>query len=65
VAGTVKAKETCTLKHQANLGEDVGDVEVQAGAELTVLQEWELSYLVKNDEGQLFNVSKKAVEPAD
>ena len=64
MAGTVKAKEACTLKHQANLGEDIEEVECQAGEELTVLQEWEQSYLVKNDDGKLFNVSKQIVEPA-
>ena len=64
MAGTVTVKEACTLKHQANLGEDIEEVECSQGEELTVLQEWEQSYLVKNDDGKLFNVSKQIVEPA-
>ncbi len=62
---TVKIKETCTLKHQANLGEEVSETEFQPGEELSVLQEWERSYLAKNSEGKLFNVWKELVEPAD
>jgi hypothetical protein len=55
-------KEACTLRAQANLGEEVEEVELPAGEELTVLKEWENHYLVKNDDGKLFNVEKRLVE---
>ena len=47
-----------TLKHQSNLGEDVEEVAFASGTEVTILKEWAESYLVKNDDGQLFNVPK-------
>ena len=50
-----------TLRHQANLGEDVVEVAFEAGAEITLLQEWEQHCLVKDSEGRLFNVPKDAV----
>ena len=65
MAGTVKMKEACALNHQANLGEEVDEVQFEAGEELTVLQEWESSYLAKNGDGKLFNVSKDLVELTD
>ncbi len=54
-------KQAATLKHQANLGEDVAEVELSEGEELTVLKEWKLHYLVKNSDGKLFNVPKPLV----
>ena len=65
MAATVKFKEACSLKYQANLGEEVSDVEFKEGEEVTVLQEWEKSYLVKNDDGKLFSVFKERVEAVD
>jgi hypothetical protein len=62
VADTVRPKEACTLKHQANLGEQVDEVELEAGEELVVLREWDHHYLVKNRDGKLFNVRKELVE---
>jgi hypothetical protein len=53
-----------TLRHQPNLGEEVADVEVSAGTELTVLQEWDSHYLAKDGDGKLFNVRKELAEPA-
>jgi hypothetical protein len=50
-----------TLKHQSNLSEDVEEISFSAGDEVTVLKEWDKSYLVKNDDGKLFNVPKDAV----
>ena len=50
-----------TLKHQSNLSEDVEEVSFVPGDEVTVLKEWNGSYLVKNDDGKLFNVPKDAV----
>lgn len=64
MADAIRIKEAVTLKHQANLGEDVEDIELEAGAELTVLQEFDTAWLVKNDDGQLFNVKKELAEEA-
>ncbi len=50
-----------TLKHQSNLSEDVEDVSFSAGDTITVLKEWDTSFLVKNGDGKLFNVPKAAV----
>lgn len=55
-------KQASSLKHQSNLGEEVEEVSFTAGEEVTLLQEWTDSYLVKNDAGQLFNVPKDQVE---
>ncbi len=57
-----KVRSAITLKHQANLGEDVEDVEFAAGEEVTVLKEWADHYLCKNGEGQVFNIPKDQVE---
>ena len=62
LADAIRLKESLTLKHHANLGEEVENVEFEAGAELTVLQEFETAWLVKNDDGQLFNVKKELAE---
>jgi hypothetical protein len=51
-------KESATLKHQANLGEEVADVELAEGEELTLLKEWKSHYLAKNSDGKLLNVPK-------
>jgi hypothetical protein len=55
--------QTITLAHQANLGEDVAEVEFSEGTEVTLLKEWEHHYLVKDAEGRLFNVPKDALRP--
>jgi hypothetical protein len=55
-------KQAIILKHQSNLGEAVEEVAFQAGDAVTILKEWERSYLVKNAAGQLFNVPKELVE---
>ena len=47
-----------TLKHQANLGEEVEDVALSEGDEVTVLNEWEDSSLCKNEDGWHFNIPK-------
>jgi hypothetical protein len=54
-------KQALTLKHQSNLSEDVEEVRFEAGEEVTVLKEWDGRYLVKSDDGKLFNVAKDAV----
>ncbi len=55
-------KQASTLKHQANLGEEVEEISFNSGEEVTVLKEWSDSYLVKNDAGQLFNIPKDQIE---
>ncbi len=64
MADTIRIKNNVTYGHQANLGEDVAEVELAAGDELTVLQEWENSWLAKASDGKLFNVKKDVAEPA-
>lgn len=57
-----KLKQAIRLMHQSNLGEGVEEIAFEAGAEVTVLKEWQQSYLVKSAAGQLFNVRKELVE---
>jgi ComF family protein len=57
-----RLKRSITLKHRANLGEDVGEVELEEGEELTVLQEWESACLCKNAAGLLFDIPKELVD---
>ncbi len=64
MADTIRIKETVTLKAQANLGEEIEDFELEAGMELAVLQEFKTAWLVKNDDGRLFNVRKELAEEA-
>lgn len=64
MADTIRVTSNITLKHQANLGEDVEEVEFSEGDELSVLQEWETAWLAKSSDGKLFNVKKDAAEPA-
>jgi hypothetical protein len=51
-----------TLRHQSNLSEGVEAIAFEAGAEVTILEEWERHYLCKSQAGQLFNVPKEYVE---
>ncbi len=62
MSNTIKLKQPTTLKHHSNLGEEVEDIQFEAGQDLTVLKEWEKAYLVKDDDGKLFNVKKELVE---
>ena len=48
MADSIKLKSNATLKHQANLGEDLAEVEFAAGDELSVLQEWDHAWLAKS-----------------
>ena len=61
---SITLKEDVTLRHQPNLGEEVAGIELAAGTELTVLQEWDQHYLAKDGDGKLFNVRKDLAEPA-
>ncbi len=56
-----KITEQVTLGHQANLGEDIEQVEFQPGDEVTVLKEWEDRVLAKDAEGRLFNIPKRLI----
>lgn len=64
MADTIRMKNAVTLKHQANLGEDVEEVEFSEGTELHVLQTFQGAWLCKDDEGRLFNVKKEQAEEA-
>jgi hypothetical protein len=64
MADTIRIKRSVQYKHQANLGEEVAEVSFSAGDELTVLQDWENSWLAKTSDGKLFNVKKDVAEPA-
>jgi hypothetical protein len=64
MADSIRLKSSVSLKHQANLGEDLEEVELAAGDELTVLQEWDNAWLAKTSDGKLFNVKKDLAEPA-
>jgi hypothetical protein len=62
VADRIRLKGGVTLRHQANLGEDVAEVAFEAGSELQVLQTWRAAWLVKDEENRLFNVKKELAE---
>ncbi len=64
MADTIRMKESVTLQHQANLGEEIEEVEFEEGEELTVLQEWESAWLAKNADGKIFNVRKALAQKA-
>jgi hypothetical protein len=64
MADSIRIKSAVTLKHQANLGEDLEEIELAAGDELAVLQEWDTAWLAKTGDGKLFNVKKDLAEPA-
>jgi hypothetical protein len=51
-----------TLKHRANLGEEIEDVAFSEGDEVTVMQEWEDCSLCRNEDGWLFNIPKSHLE---
>jgi hypothetical protein len=51
-------KKAMTLKHRANLGEELEEVAFAEGDEVTVLQDWENASLCKSEDGMLFNIPK-------
>ncbi len=55
-------KTDITLKHQANLGEEIKDVTFVAGDEIEILQEWGDRYLGKSQAGEVFNFPRDAVD---
>jgi hypothetical protein len=64
VADTIRIKQNVSLKHRPNLGEEPSDVDLDAGAELTVLKTWADAWLAKDGDGRLFNVKKHQAEEA-
>lgn len=58
MAKSIRLKKQCRLSHQANLGEEVAEVEFAEGDELVILKEWAHHYLAKSGDGKLFNVPK-------
>ncbi len=64
MADAIRIKDDITLKAQANLGEDIEEIEFASGAELAVLHEFATAWLVKDDDGKLFNVKKELAEEA-
>ncbi len=64
MADAIKIKQTCSLKHQPNLGEEVQEIELEEGTELQVLQEWDEAWLAKTDDGRLLTVKKELAERA-
>lgn len=64
MADNIVLKEAVTLSAQANLGEEIVECEFGAGTELPVLQEFETAWLVKDDDGRLFNVKKELAAEA-
>jgi hypothetical protein len=55
---TATFKQSVSLQHRANLGEDAETVEFAEGDKVTILKEWNDRYLCKSDGGQIFNVPK-------
>lgn len=55
-------RHALTLKHQANLGEDVEDVTFEVGEQVTILREWNDRYFCKNAAGLVFNIPKEHVD---
>ena len=64
MADSVRVKKSITLKSQANLGEEIVDTEVEAGAELAVVHDFDEFWLVKDDDGKLFHLKKEFGEEA-
>ncbi len=64
MAENIRIKDDITLKAQANLGEEIEEIEFSSGTELAVLQEFSTAWLVKDDDGKLFNVKKELAEEA-
>ena len=62
VAERIRLKGSITLRHQANLGEDVSEVNFEEGNELQVLQTYRTAWLVKDEENRLFNIKKELAE---
>ena len=62
MAERIRLKGSVTLRHQANLGEDVSEVAFEEGNELQVLQTYRNAWLVKDEENRLFNIKKELAE---
>ncbi len=64
MADTIKLKSDTSFKVQANLGEEIEDLDFAAGSELEVLQEFDTAWLVKTEDGKLINVKKELADPS-
>lgn len=62
MAERIRLKGSVTLRHQANLGEDVSEVSFEEGNELQVLHTYPTAWLVKDEENRLFNIKKELAE---
>ena len=51
-----------SLGHRSNLGDDVAQVDFQAGDEVSVLKVWRDRVLARDAEGRLFNIPRRALE---
>ncbi len=51
-----------SLGHRPNLGDDVAQVELRAGDEVSVLKVWGDQVLARDAEGRLFNIPRSALE---
>ncbi len=57
-----RIKHDISLGHRPNLGDDVSQVELRAGDEVSVLKVWQDRVLAKDAEGRLFNIPSEALE---
>ncbi len=64
MADTIKLKSDTSFKVQANLGEEIEDLDFAAGSELEVLQEFDTGWLVKTEDGKLIHVKKELADPS-
>jgi hypothetical protein len=56
-----RIQRNVSLRHRANLGEEVTKIDFAEGEEVTILKQWAHHYLIKDDEGRVFNVEKDLV----
>jgi len=55
-------RDDLTLGHRANTGEAVAEVTLVVGDAVTILSEWSEHYLVRDEQGRVFNLRKEVVE---
>ena len=54
-------REDVTLGHRANTGDPVAEIALAVGDPVTILSGWSEHYLVRDDQGRIFNLRKEAV----
>lgn len=63
---TARLRQTLTLGHRPNLGDETTDVELAEGDEVEVMQRFDDRALVKDPEGRLFTVALDVLDlPTD